>query len=309
MGTKVQAELDLHETIGLPPLGFDPPETIEAILSRGGSAVGNSAVSAWLTCQEFCRLRSLGVRKKVKAPVVEGLIEPLDDASFGSVYHAISAVRSAHGMGAALNYLEECLKPQLAAEDSLLAFHMLKTNDAAYPLEADAEQFDLLGIEVEVVSDVGNFDGSPLHRTVIYDKVIKLHSDIRGRGVYSLEVKTQSKGGESALQKYRLQRTAQPVIWNKNEALVTAYGPMHGVIFEQVTRTQIPRCERFGPYNISKHQERLYLNYTRLTETTHYPVAPDGSYPRQLHACFSRYGWCDYASLCWENAIGDYVWP
>lgn len=298
----------LEETVELPPLGFDAPETIDEICSQGPSEVGNSAVAGWLSCQERARLHSLGVRRKRRV-AIEGVIAPLDELAFGSLYHAISATRTMYGQLAAERYLEDCLKPQLAAEDALLAFHMLRMNDASYPLDRDAEQFEYLGVEVNVATNIKTREGEPLLRTVRYDKIIRLHSDMRGPGVYSLEVKTSSKHGESSLSVYMPQRVGHYTIWNSNAALVKCYGPMHGVIFEQVSKTKIPQCERFGPYYPSKHQMRLYTNYLRLPEETSYPIYDDGSYPRQLHSCFGHFRPCEFLSLCWDNAIGDYSWP
>lgn len=310
MGTKIVAEPDLPETTELPPLGFDVPTTIAEIASQGGSEIGNSAVATWLSCPEHARLRALGVVRKVK-PTPEGLIRPLEATEFGSVFHAISSVRTVYGHDVAKQYLEECLKPQLASEDYLLAFHLLATTDIAYPLARDAQQFEVLGVECTVRTAIRGFGGEKLIRTVRYDRVIRLLSDsLRGRGVYSLELKTDSNSGESALQKYTPQRCWQQAIWNANAALVGRYGPMHGVIFEQAAKTKIPKVERYGPYCASKHQEAMMLDYMRLPEAITYPVMPDGEhYPRMLHTCFGRYGWCPHASLCWEKAVGDYVWP
>lgn len=306
---QIIAEQDLPETTEIPPLEFDPPETIEEILSQGGSEIGNSAVATWLNCPEHARLRSLGVTPKRK-PSPEGVIRPLEATGFGSLFHAISATRSVHGHEWARYYLESILRPQIAAEDYLLAFHLLQTLDAAYPLDRDATQFTLLGVEVTVRTAIAGFEDQRLIRTVRYDKVIRLHSDsIRGRGVYSLEAKTDSSSGEGSLQKYTPQRVWQQTNWNLNATLVESYGPMHGVIFEQYAKTKIPKVERYGPYSASKHQERMMLDYMRLPDSISYPTMPDGRFPQMLHACFSRYGWCPHANLCWERATGDYVWP
>lgn len=294
-------------TVELPPLAYEPPKTIDDLRSQAPSEVGNSAIASWLTCQESARLRALGVRRKVKQEI-EGAIAPMDELAFGSLYHALSATRSVHGMVTALGYLES-LRVQLASEDYLLAFHMLKTNDVSYPLERDAEQFDLLGVEVEVRTDMRARDNSQLVRTVRYDKIIRLHSDLRGKGVYSLEVKTSSRGGESALSIYLPQRAAHAAIWNCNTALVERYGPLHGTIYEQISKTKLPQCQRFGPYYASKRHARLWQDYSRLPDETVYYALPDGSYPRQLHACFGRFRPCQYISLCWDNAVGDYLWP
>lgn len=310
MGTKVQAEQDLPETTELPPLAFDPPATIAEILAQGGSEIGNSAVATWLSCPENARLRSLGVVPKRK-PMPEGLIRPLEATEFGSLYHAIIGTRTVHGQELARQYLDECLKPQLASEDYLLAFHLLATTDIAYPLARDAQQFEVIGVESTVRTAIRGLDGKKLIRTVRYDAVIRLLSDpVRGRGVYSRELKTDSNSGEGALQKYTPQRCWQQTLWNANAALVHRYGPMHGVIFEQAAKTKIPKVERYGPYCASKHQEAMMLDYMRLPDAISYPVMPDGEhYPRMLHACYGRYGWCPHAGLCWEKAVGDYVWP
>jgi hypothetical protein len=243
--------------------------------------------------------------------MAEGLIRPLEATEFGSLYHAISATRTVHGHAWARHYLEATLKPQLAAEDYNLAFHILAMNDVAYPLDRDAQQFAVLGVEVTVRTAIAGFEGQRLIRTVRYDKVIRLLSDpIRGRGVYSLELKTDSNSGEGSLQKYVPQRVWQQAIWNANAALVARYGPMHGVIFEQCAKTKIPKVERYGPYIASRRQEQMMLNYMRLPDSISYPVMPGGErYPQMLHACFGRYGWCPHHSLCWEGSVGDYVWP
>jgi hypothetical protein len=298
----------LEVTTDLPPFGYDPPDTIEAILEQGGSEIGNSAVALWLSCQERSRLKDLGVERKLKK-AESNVIQPLDDLGFGSLYHAISATRTARGQESALWYLEYCLRPQLASEDYLLALHMLKMNDIAYPLVADAEQFEYLGVEVEVVSDVKQADGSPCLRTVRYDKIIRLINDLRGKGVYSLEVKTSSKHGESALAVYMPQRVMHYTIWNSNPWLVEKYGPMHGVIFEQVSKTKIPQCERFGPYYPSRRQMQKFIEYLRLPDEVSYPARPDGTYPRQFHSCFGRFAPCEYIGLCWDDNYGDYEWP
>ena len=319
-GAAVHAKEVGEMTRELPPFGYDIPTSMTEILTRGGSAAGNSAVQAYLSCPEYSRLRSMGVTRKRRTCVIDGIPDELDYLDYGSLMHALMAVRVVYGYEVAESLLDKDTGPlELCAADRLKAFHLLKTYDQTYPL--NQEPFDYLGIEVEVVSDVstiidlargfkGYHDGTmpPTLRTVRYDHLVRFRDDpergIIDDGIYSLETKTAARAGQ--MQQYLVQFAVQIAIWNSNSQLVEQYGRMRGVIPNQLVKTEVPKCERLAPVYGSSRLERLAADYLSLPDRIEYPMAFDGAYARMLHSCWGKYRPCQYIGLCWENSQGDY---
>lgn len=285
----------LQVTTELPPLGFQVPETVEAMLAGSASRAGWHAVSGYLACPEASRLRSLRVRRKGWA-WEHG--SELDARGFGLLIHAALAIRSLWGQGAVLQWLE-MIRPGLYEPDYLKALIMMRVYDDTYPAATDPLR--ILGVEIPVNSNVGYPDS--LIRTVRYDAVVQIGNE---PCVYSLERKTDSRGGASAMAAYTPQAAVQCAIWNANPSLVNRYGLMRGIIWDILVKTVVPRCERVGPNIVPKHQQGLALQYMRQTEAVKFPVEADGSYPKFLHTCWGRFRPCEYVPLCWENAVNLY---
>jgi hypothetical protein len=188
-------------------------------------------------------------------------------------------------------------------EDQIKARSMLRMYDAEFPL--DQEPWTYVGNEAVVVTNIALPGQKPVWRTVRYDKVVQQHDSVRGRVVLSLEHKTASRSGP--MNAYSPQAFVQTALWNANPALVEKYGPMVGVVFDVLVKTQVPKVERANPKYVSTNEQRLALEYLRVAEEVKFPIAGDGSYPRFIHSCWGRFEPCEFISLCFDRAVGDYV--
>lgn len=288
----------MRATVELPAITYAVPQSLAEITRQGASAVGNSAVGAWLGCPQFSYLQSQGVERKQDEDVhVEYGLSAL---AFGSLFHALRAVRLVHGHAAAEDVLTGLAsRRELNAEDSQKALLLLRVYDDTYPLQT--EPFQVLGVEVEVITNIRDWWGRPLYRTVRYDTVIRLDG-----AIFSLECKTMAKAGVSSINPYVPQGMVHSAIWNSNEALVAKYGAMQGTIWDCAIKTTTPRAERIGPRYFSTTQQQLALDYLRLPDAIQMPRMPDGSYPKFLHTCWGRWSPCKYIGLCHDGTYGDY---
>lgn len=289
----------MKPTIELPPISFPIPETHAELFEGGSSPAGWSSISGFLTCPESSRLRMLGI-KRIWRKHDDGLPDELTAAMFGSLMHAVLAIRIAHGSEIVASWLSDSpLAKSLHPMDQEKAQRMLRVYEENYPLES--EPWEYVGVETTVVTDIG---GGAL-RSARYDKLVRMKRD---HALFSLEHKTASKQGSASVSSYTPQMLVQQTIWNKNEALVEKYGRMQGVWIDQLVKTQIPKCERFGPHMFTRLQEDRMVNTLKLAELNYHsmPIAADGSWPRHFQSCWGRFGPCEYIGLCHDNAIGDY---
>lgn len=292
----------MHVTITLPPVGYDFPPSLAAVLDSSGSAAGYSAVSSWLTCPEQARLRGLGLSKRPDTYAKD----KLDALTFGTIAHAMRAVRLAHGHLAMQQWFWAVIGPEIPRPDADKLDMMFRIYESVWPLSADAWQ--VLGIEVEVLTNidgiVGPSCGRPVVRTVRYDTVIK-HPD---GNVYSWEAKTAARS--SNMEQHNPQAMVQCAIWNANAALVSQHGEMRGVLFDEYVKTETPRVDRIGPKYFSRAQQAMALRYLLLAESVKYPVdAVTGRYPQMLHACWGKYAPCQFLAGCHDDAWGEYIFP
>ncbi len=245
-------------------------------------------------------MKALRVHRKSKDSIIEGNVE-LDELAYGSVIHACVAARAVHGMQAAewlLNKLE------LLEDDRVRGISMMRTYDQQFPLVD--EPFKYIGIEAEVFTDIGDGLGGSIVRSVRYDSVVQYQRVGASPMCFSLENKTAAKGGNTVADQYMPQFASQVTLWNANPNLVRQYGPMVGVIPNMLIKTQVPRAERYAPRYISRFLQYRVMQYLRLPEKINYPIEHDGTSPRMFHTCYGRYRPCEYLSLCWEGAVGDY---
>lgn len=288
----------ITETAELPPIDYVVPETFAQCAGEGSSALGMSSTSSWLSCPEYSHLRSLGVRQKPS--YYEDA--KLSAANFGILFHALRAIRFVHGMERAESTLRKFWESkELSVEDAQKALLILRVYDQKFPREADT--FDLLGVECTVYTNIHDWWGRPLYRSVRYDTVVKMKAD---GAVFSLECKTASRGGQSTLNPYIPQGMTHSAIWNANKQLVDKYGEMQGTIWDHAVKTVTPDCDRVGPRYFTKPQQARALDYLRLPDVIQMPKLPDGSYPKFFHNCWGKYSPCSYISLCHEDAHGDY---
>lgn len=265
--------------------------------------MGFSVVSDYLSCPERARLRALGIRRKPRNGFGdEDFPDELNELGYGSLIHALLASRAVHGYEAALWYIDQSpMSAELHPGDRLKASTMLRTYEATYP--AAEEPFEYIGVESPVATFMPG--DPPVIRTARYDAVIRMKSD---GSIFSLEHKTSARGGSVALT-YKPQMVWQQALWNANPFLVETYGPMKGVIVDLLVKTQVPRCEREGPFYFTQAQEKLVSEYMRLPERIG-PVLPvnmeTGSHPRMLHSCVGKFRPCEYINICWESMFGDY---
>lgn len=298
-------------TFELPPLQYRIPLTVEEMLAQGSSRLGFSTVSTYLECPERARLRFLGVRQK-RTESFE--FDALNELHFGTLIHTLLPTRVVSGMDAALWLLgeirplaevkaprsvDDCVPLDLHPGDQLKALTILRHYDATFPL--DEEPFEYLGVEAEVGSSFKASDGRSVLRTVKYDALVRMKAD---GAIFSLEHKTSARKISGA--SYTAQMLVQQTVWNANEALVSRYGPMRGVILDVMTKTAVPSCERLGPFYFSPRQEEKMRWYLSLPERVTWPVNPNGSYPMMAHSCWGKYRPCEFINLCWEDADGDY---
>jgi len=302
----------MNTTTELPPISFNPPPTVEAILAGGASLAGMSAVTGFLTCPEASRLRSLGVKRKLYESDDGSGIHDLEEATdFGSVAHAVRATRICYGQDTALAYINHL---NLTEEAKTRLRTMFLVYDSIFPL-AD-EPFRYIGVEVEVVTDVAAPGYKPILRTVRYDSLVYFapggHTTQGAEGIYSFECKTSSRSDQNALAAYMPQRMSHVALWNSNPALVQKYGPMKGVLYDMMIKTKVPQADRHGPFYVSKLQQTRALEYLRLPEQIEFPVLTSTTgpaYPRFLHSCWGRFKPCPYINLCHDNSVGEYEWP
>jgi len=294
----------------LPPqLAYKIPETVEEILATGGSAMGYSAISTYLSCPERSRLRSLGVKPKPKPSDGSGLPPELEDnaLTWGSINHAIRAVRIVYGQDRALQLINELKldkKTPLAESDKISLQNIWLTYEATWPLAQ--EPFKYLAVECEVFSDIGDGAGHPLIRSVRYDSLAYAFDAYGNPGLFSFECKTTSRAGANQYGAYSAQFYTQVAFWNANPELVRQYGPMRGVIVDGIIKTKVPKMERVEKPVGLKAQE-IAIAYARLPEKVGYPVDAEGRFPRMLHTCWGRFSPCDMIGLCHEDARGDYL--
>jgi hypothetical protein len=292
----------LNVTTELVQPEIDPDiELTELFESSSGSVAGFHAISSWLTCPEQARLRALGVRPK--APLEPGDDCQLSALDFGTLVHHLRAIRIVHGNDVLARVLGR-YKTELHPEDHLMVTMMFAAYESTYPLEQDRNLFEVLGVEVEVVTDIALPGSSPILRSVRYDTLIRS----KAGEVFSFEAKTMSRSGTSSLNPYLAQAMVQQAIWNANPALVQRYGRMHGVLFDCFIKTKAPSVDRVGPRYFGRVHEDMALNYMRLPEngSAVFTVQPDGTYPKMLHACYGRWRPCDYVTLCHDRSYGEY---
>lgn len=287
-------------TVDLGPLRFPwPTMGFSAFLAgTSASAAGHSAISGWLGCPERSRLTSLGVSRKPSSYASD----ELSALAFGSLCHVLAAVRPVYGENAVFDLLHQW-QHEIDPESRQKAELLFRTYNLMYPLVMDP--FEYLGVESEVLTDIGMRSGQPCIRTVRYDAVVRLRNSGE---LFSFEKKTMARSGNSTLAPYTPQAMIQQALWNKNPALVQKYGRMTGVIFDCLIKTITPNVERLPPRIFSKRQEILALDYMRLPDDggATFMKYPDGTYPKMLHACWGRWSPCQYINLCHEESYGDY---
>lgn len=289
----------MRPTTELPPIEFDVPDTFEALFEGGPSVAGWSSISAYLTCPEQVRLRSLGI-KRIGRPRQDDFPDELTAAQFGSLIHAVLAIRVVYGSEVASQWLAESeIAKSLHPADQEYAQKMLRVYETDYPLES--EPWEYVGVETTVVTDLGK----GVLRSARYDKLVRMKRD---HALFSLEHKTTSRQGSGSTSYYTAQMVVQQAIWNKNEALVAKYGRMQGVWIDQLVKTQMPKCERLGPHMASRIQQDRMVETLALVDRM-YEVLPEmsgGAWPRFFNNCWGKFGPCEYIGLCHDNLIGDY---
>lgn len=289
----------MKPTTELPTISFDVPESAQALFSQGSSPMGWSAISKFLTCPESVRLDLLGI-KRISRKVDDGLPNELSAAEFGTLMHAVLAIRIAYSPEVASSWLAESpVAKSLHPIDQEKAQMMLRVYDGDYPI--DSEPWDYVGVETTVVTDIEG-----VLRSARYDKLVRMKRD---HALFSLEHKTASRQGSASVASYNPQMLMQQTIWNKNAALVERYGRMQGVWIDQLVKTQTPKCERLGPFMFTRLNEDRMVTVLRSVdrEFETMPIAEDGSWPRRKNACWGRFGPCQYIGLCWDNEIGGYA--
>lgn len=304
-----------RETQILPAISYHLPESLDDLLAHAhGSAAGFHAVSSFLGCPTKSQLERQGVTKKGDDSLLDRTGK-MEKRSFGTLIHALLAVRTVYGQSVAERLL---IRPngtptpdfgpvgaQLGIEDIGRSLTIVKMYDLEFPMPM--EPWTYLGIEVEVCTDIGDGLGGSCVRSAIYDGVVKRHDqpDV----VWSLEKKTSSRSGTGAMDVYTPQFATQCVVWNANPSLVQRYGPMAGVIPDVIVKSAVPKCERHLPRYISRFMQHLQVRYLRLPDQIRYPVDDSGEWPKMLHHCWGKFDPCQFVDLCWEGAHGSYNWP
>lgn len=290
----------MRPTTELPRVSFEIPLTHHDLFHQGSSPAGWSSISSYLTCPESVRLRTLGVRRIPRAQPDDGIPGELTAPDFGTLIHAVLAIRVVYGSEIAAQWLHDSpIASLLHPIDQQKAQYMLRVYEENYPLTN--EPWEYVGVETTVVTDIG--DG--ILRSARYDKLVRMKKD---HALFSLEHKTAARQGSGSASSYTPQMLVQQTIWNKNPDLVERYGRMQGVWIDQLVKTQIPKCERLGPHMFTRIQEDRMVETLKLADQMYetLPVAPDGSWPRFFHSCWGRFGPCQYIGLCHDNATGDY---
>lgn len=287
------------ETTDLGAVSFTAPETFAECLQGGSSALGMSATTSWLSCPQYSYLSSKGVRQK---PVDGPASTKMSATSFGTLFHTIRAHRFVHGMSSTEDVLRKYWEGgEVSADDAQRALLLLRVYDQKFPLEA--EVFDVLGVECTVYTNIRDWWGRPLYRSVRYDTVVKMKTD---GAIFSLECKTGARSGQSALNPYIPQGMSHSALWNANPHLVAKYGEMQGTIWDHAVKTASPDCDRIGPRYFTKQQQADALDYLRLPEVIQMPTLPSGTYPKFFHTCWGRWSPCQFINGCHEGAWGDY---
>jgi hypothetical protein len=274
-------------------LFYEPPRTVDEIFASQPSPAGHSAVSTYLACPENSRLRSLNVVRKIN-PENEGIVFELDALGYGTLIHGLLGERVVRGYRASMALLDAFVG--LHPEDHLRARALVTAYDSVFPLDKDP--FEYLGVEVQVATDIGDGRGGSLIRTVRYDTIVRFPGENR---VFSLENKTSASRSEHALKSYAPQFWVQQALWNSNPACVATWGPMEGVIGNVLVKTKVPDAYRTFPYVATNLQMTRALEYLRMPAYIPMPAQADGSYPRFLHTCWSRWGPCRFVDLCHEG--------
>lgn len=269
----------------------------DVLRTSSASAAGFHANSEWLTCPERMRLKALGVEPRTHED--KDFADGLNALDFGTLIHELLAYRVIYGHEASQQLLE-AWRDEIGTSYVQAAL-ILGTYEFTFPQASDP--LKVLAVEAEVVSDVGG----GIMRTVRYDGVVQANTPGGATELYSLERKTMSRSGYSALFPYYPQGMTQVALWNSNQTLVGMYGEMKGVIYESIVKTKTPSVDR-QPIYFTKRQQRMALQYMRYAEdgTVRYAQAPDGSFPRMLHACWGRYSPCPYIGICHDELVGDY---
>lgn len=280
-------------TTSLPPFLFNPPRSVADLKLGGPSEAGHSVVSTYLECPERARLQSLKLVPKV-AEI--DMIAPLTPLLFGSLIHGLCAYRIVAGTQAALALLQTDFE-DLHPDDRNKAFAMISIYDQTFPLED--EPFEYLGVEVPVYTEIA----PGIVRTARYDGIVRHKLD---GAIFSLEKKTASRGGATAMTSYRSQMGTQQALWNANPALVEKYGPMRGVIGDLLVKTQVPQAERVGPFDFSPIAQKRLLQWMASPNYIRYPVDSEGAHHRGMSLCWGKWGPCPYIDGCWDDAWGNY---
>ncbi len=294
-------------TTTLPPFGFDAPKSLDEIFSEGPSSVGYHSTSDFLECPERARLKALRVRRKPKL----GESPHLNALQFGSVVHALLAMRAVYGQASveAMLVSRYTLPPDVAPpldlweDDRIKILNMMRMYDYTFPL--DREPFQYLGVEVPIFTDVGE-PGRPCIKSAKYDGLVRTFDAQGAPLVFSLEKKTAARGGASAMNVYLPQAAVQAAIWNCNKALVEQYGYMSGIIFDVIVKSTVPVCERHAPRYISKLEMQRAIEYLRISDQIQFPVNADGTHYRAIHACWGKFQPCAFIGICWGASYGEY---
>lgn len=289
-------------TLWLPPLGTGVDHRQQSlhdvVLYSAGSVAGQSAVSDWLACPEYSRLKKKGVRTK-QAQHFE--VADLDAASFGTMMHALRAMRWLYGSGIVYELLEKW-RSEMTEDDYLKAKMLWHVYDTLFMLGSDP--FEFLGVEVEVRTALLGWDGKPIVRSCRYDTVIRYLSTGE---IASFEFKTMARSGRGGLQPYYKQGASQMAIWNANADLVGRYGPMGEVLYDCAVKTKTPDVVRL-PERFTRFQQLLAHKYlTSPEQGVKYAVGPDGRFPQNLHTCYGRWRPCEYIDACWNESYGAYT--
>jgi len=299
--TALLSEQNLLDEQGRIPASFK-----EVLKKQSASAAGWSAVSQWLTCPEKSRLNALGIRRANGDREFND--EALSDLSFGSLVHYLRALRVKHGPESVEAALDQW-RSEIPVKSFALARNLFRTYESIYPRSGDS--FEYLGVEASIVTNVAGLQFTPINRTVRYDTVVRL----RGVGgapdeIFSFEAKTMARSGMGSIQPYMGQAMVQVALWNANEALVAAFGPMRGVLFDCYVKTATPTVDRMGPFYFGKVHTRLALKYLALPDNggVSYQKDAEGKFPKLIHACWGRWRACEYINACHEEAYGDYAY-
>lgn len=295
-----QRQAGVKVTEALPPVTFTPPADALSMFKGGASTMGLSWTSTYLSCPEQARLKALGVKPKKRETVEDGPVVLDEPTDFGQLMHTIRATRIVWGQDAALWLLNSY---NIDEASRFKALSLIKLYDHLFPLPA--EPFEYIGVEAEVVTDIGDGQGGSMFRSVRYDSVIRFPNG----DIFSFECKTTARSGENQLSQYTAQSFTHTALWNANPNLVAQHGPMRGTIYDLMVKTETPQCDRLRPRYVSKLQQQRAIEYLRLAESIQFPRNADGSFPRMLNSCWGRYRPCVFINLCHENAHGEYEIP